>query len=135
MHAQLLHYMKTLHKAYRDHPALWAVDYEERGFQWVDIKDRENSVISFLRRADHAEDTMLIVCNFTPVPRQGYRVGVPFHGFWEEVLNSDAEDFGGSNVGNLGGMESELIPAHDQGQSLSLNLPPLGAVWLKPKIQ
>lgn len=132
MHASLNGFVKALHKTYKDHPALYVKDHQHEGFKWVDANDGDNSVIAFLRFADHPEDTMLCVCNFTPVPRYGYRVGVPFHCHWEEVLNSDADIFGGSNTGNNGGFWSENVEAHGFGVSLNLTLPPLGVVWFKP---
>lgn len=132
MHRAMLDYTKDLLHTYKNHPALYANDCNEKGFKWVDIADRAQSVISFLRFGDYAHDTILCVCNFTPVPRFNYRIGVPFHAFWQEILNSDANKYEGSNVGNYGGLWSELIPAHGYNVSLNLNLPPLAVVWLKP---
>jgi 1,4-alpha-glucan branching enzyme len=133
LHNKLLNFFKEMQTVYKEHPALWANDHSQKGFSWVDAKDADQSVISFLRYGDHPEDTVLVVCNFTPVPREGYKVGAPFHCFWEEILNSDSEAYGGGNIGNLGGMHTEIAPIHGHGVSLSLNLPPLGVVWLKPK--
>ena len=89
------------------------------------------SVISLLRKGKMPEETILMVCNFTPVPRQGYRVGVPSGGFWKELLNSDAKEYGGSGQGNLGGKQAEALPTHGRPNSISLTLPPLGVVFLK----
>jgi 1,4-alpha-glucan branching enzyme len=93
-------------------------------------------VLSFLRRGrevqDTAQDLVLVVCNFTPVPRAHYRVGVPSAGYWQELLNSDAKEYGGSGMGNGGGAHTEAVPAHGYAQSLSLVLPPLGVLYLKP---
>lgn len=134
LHGGLHHFVRQLHKIYRDHPALWANDHEQKGFAWVDNHDRAHSVVSFLRFGDHPEDTVLCVCNFTPEVHHGYRVGVPFHCHWEEILNSDSHEYGGSNVGNCGGFWSEHVPTHGHGVSLSLTLPPLGVVWMKPQL-
>jgi 1,4-alpha-glucan branching enzyme len=97
----------------------------------VDCNDTAASVISLLRKGKRAEDTILIVCNFTPVPRQPYRIGVPFGGFWRELLNSDAHDYAGSGMGNMGGKQAEEIPTHGRPFSLELSLPPLGALFFK----
>ncbi|MFW5990014.1 MAG: alpha amylase C-terminal domain-containing protein, partial [Campylobacterales bacterium] len=114
--------------------ALYANDHEKKGFKWVDTTDSDNSIISFFRFGDHLEDTMLVVCNLTPNPHFGYRVGVPFHCFWSEVLNSDSDGFGGSNVGNNGGFWSDEHPANGYELSLNLNLPPLGVLYFKPNL-
>ena len=108
------------------------LDASSEGFEWVDCSDTSTSVLSLLRRADAKTPPVLVVCNFTPVPRLGYRVGVPSAGFWKELLNSDAADYGGSGAGNMGGTQSEDLPAHGRPFSLRLTLPPLGAVFLKP---
>ena len=113
-------------------PALHAQDFVGDGFAWVDCNDAANSVIAFLRRARDDSTPMLVICNFTPVPRYGYRLGVPLPGRWREVLNSDAPSYGGSGVGNLGGVDSEPIEAHGHAQSLALTLPPLGALFFEP---
>lgn len=134
MHSKLLRYTSKLNELYKSHPALFENDFEESGFEWVDINDKDNGVISFLRKGKTAQDTMLVVCNLTPVHRSDYRVGVPFHCKWEEVLNSDAHEFGGSNVGNFGGLHSDIIPVHNQGVSLNLTLPSLGVLWFKPNL-
>jgi 1,4-alpha-glucan branching enzyme len=108
-------------------PALHRFDCEARGFQWVDCHDVEQSVLTFLRWGE-GEKVALVVLNFTPVVRHAYRVGVPFSGRWRERLNSDSDYYGGSNVGNGGGCFAEPIPAHGFPQSLSLTLPPFGAL-------
>lgn len=134
LHQCLLNFMKELHHVYKSHPALWAWDHRQDGFDWVDQSDHEQSVLAFLRRGEYPEDTVLIVCNFTPEPRWNYKVGVPFHCYWEEILNTDAGDYGGSNVGNCGGFHTDIMPLHGHGVSLNLNLPPLGVVWMKPNL-
>jgi len=97
----------------------------------VDCNDTAASTISLLRKGKRLEDTILIVCNFTPVPRQEYRIGVPFDGYWRELLNSDSSDYAGSNMGNGGGQQAEEIAAHGRPYSLSLTLPPLGILFFK----
>ncbi len=134
LHHSLLEFVKDVHSVYKSHPALYANDHDQKGFAWVDAKDREQSVLVFLRFGDHPEDTVLVVCNFTPVPRYGYRVGVPFHCHWEEILNSDSDKYGGGNVGNCGGFHADIIESHGYGVSLNMNLPPLGIVWMKPHL-
>ncbi|BBL68282.1 1,4-alpha-glucan branching protein GlgB [Methanoculleus chikugoensis] len=132
-HQGILRWVTDLNRLYRREPALHERDADPAGFEWVDFSDIEKSVVSYLRRGRSADDVALVVCNFTPVPRYGYRVGVPFGGLWKEVLNSDAIEYGGSGVGNLGGVEAERVPAHGRPCSLSLTLPPLGAVVFLPE--
>ena len=107
------------------------MDFEPAGFEWIEGGDRENSVVSFLRRGKRAEDFIIVVCNFTPVVRHGYRVGVPAEGRYEEVLNTDDPSYGGSGVMN-GGLDAETMPAHGRQYSLSLDLAPLATMVLKP---
>jgi 1,4-alpha-glucan branching enzyme len=121
-----------LNRVYRGERALYEVDFEAAGFEWMDCHDSEQSVLSFVRRARDPLDIVLCVCNFTPVPRVGYRVGVPVAGFYTEVLNTDGAVYGGSNLGNAGGVMSEPRPWHGQPHSVVLTLPPLGTLWLHP---
>ncbi len=121
-------WVSDLNKLYRSEPALWEADFDEVGFQWVNCNDRDASVLSFLRRDKSGAATLLVVINFTPVLRSDYRVGVPEPGLWEELLNSDAAAYGGSNLGNDGGRESESQAADGFGQSLLIELPPLALV-------
>jgi 1,4-alpha-glucan branching enzyme len=130
MHAALKRWVKDLNLTYREEPALYTQDFSPAGFEWVDCNDMEQSVISFLRRGGHGE-TVLVLANFTPVPRHHYRVGVDREGFWRELLNSDAGDYGGSGLGNLGGREAAPIPCHGRPYSLDLTLPPLAALFFK----
>ena len=130
-HRKLQELMRELNKLYRASPALYQVDFHYRGFEWVDFKDWENSVIAFLRRAEDPKDFILVCCNFTPVVRQGYEFGVPEEGFYEEVLNTDSELFGGSNVGNGGLISSRDIPKHERPYSIVVTLPPLAVVAFK----
>jgi len=130
-HAALARWVADLNRTYREEPALFSQDFTPAGFQWIDCNDVEQSVISFIRQGVAPEDVVLVVCNFTPVPRHHYRVGVPRGGFWREILNSDARDYGGSGLGNLGGVEAAPIPGHGRPQSLNLTVPPLGAVFFR----
>jgi 1,4-alpha-glucan branching enzyme len=130
-HQGLQQWVQDLNRVYRGEPALYELDFERSGFEWIDFRDWENSIISFIRRGKSTRRVVLSVCNFTPVPRFDYRIGVPVGGFWEEVLNSDRCEYGGSGLGNLGGLEAEPIPFHGRPYSLSLTLPPLGVVCLR----
>jgi 1,4-alpha-glucan branching enzyme len=131
-HHKLQRYVADLNRLYRSEPALYQVDDSAEGFEWVDFRDWERSIIAYLRKARDPADHLLIVCNFTPVPRDGYRVGVPAHCFYAEVLNSDADSYWGSNVGNQGGFWSEPLPWQGQPCSLELTLPPLAVCVFKP---
>jgi 1,4-alpha-glucan branching enzyme len=122
---------RHLNILYKGEPALYERDFDSAGFEWVDCSDWEHSIISFLRNGKTPGDTVLVVCNFTPVPRHNYRVGVPSGGYWREVLNSDAHDYGGSGYGNLGGVEASPVPVHGRYYSLSLILPPLGVLFFR----
>jgi 1,4-alpha-glucan branching enzyme len=132
MHAGVQALVRDLNNLYRRLPALHARDCEDAGFEWIDCNDRESSVISFLRRGRDARDIAVVVCNFTPVVRTSYRVGVPIGGAFEEVLNSDAAVYGGSNVGNCGSVAAENVPWHGRPCSVTLTLPPLGGLILRP---
>ena len=131
LHRGLQRWVKDLNALYQRELSLHEVDFEGQGFSWIDCQDNENSVISMIRRARDLHDFTVMVVNFTPIPRPDYRVGVPEGGWYRELLNSDAELYGGSNMGNAGGILSELVPAHGHDQSLSLTVPPLGFVLLK----
>ncbi len=129
---KLKNWVNDLNHLYKSEPALHELDFESKGFEWIDLHDEEKSVISFLRRGKSEDDLFAIVCNFTPVPRQNYRVGVPHDGVWKEVLNSDAKEYGGSGQGNEGIVESS--PASFYGvfdYSLSITLPPLAILIFK----
>jgi 1,4-alpha-glucan branching enzyme len=131
LHRGMQQWMRDLNRVYRSEPALWRCDHVPQGFEWLDFRDIEHTVLSFLRRDDETGDEIVFVCNFTPVPREGYRLGVPHPGFYRELLNSDAEMYGGSNVGNAGGRATEPVPAHERPHSVCLDLPPLGILLLK----
>jgi 1,4-alpha-glucan branching enzyme len=120
-----------LNAIYRNEPALHQVDFDWHGFEWLDCNDSDSSVLSFIRRAKDHDDYLVVVANYTPVLRESYRVGVPEWGFYREILNTDAERYCGSNAGNLGGVHAEAIPWGDHPYSVSLRLPPLGAVYFK----
>lgn len=130
-HQGVRRWLQHLNILYRSEPALHEFDFESNGFAWVDFRDSEQSIISFLRKGKAAEDTLLTVCNFTPVPRNNYRVGVPAAGCWREILNSDAIEYGGSGRGNFGKADAAPVPFHGMYHSLSLTVPPLGIIIFK----
>jgi 1,4-alpha-glucan branching enzyme len=130
MHRRLREYVKHLNRLHSQYNALHQIDFSHEGFEWVDSSDWEQNVICFLRKGRKSEDLLLVICNFTPMPRMDYRVGVPKDGIWKEILNSDAKEYGGSGVRNLGKIESEPIPFHGRDYSISLTLPPLGIIFL-----
>jgi 1,4-alpha-glucan branching enzyme len=131
LHAGVKRWVRDLNLLYRSTTALHELDFSATGFSWIDCDDADVSVISFLRRSSSGT-LALVVCNFTPVPRPHYRVGVPVAGRWQERLNSDAADYGGSGQGNLGALDTEAHAAHGQPQSLALRLPPLAILILTP---
>jgi 1,4-alpha-glucan branching enzyme len=130
-HAGLKQYVQALNWFYSRERALHEVDFEPAGFDWIDCNDSENSVVSFIRRSRDPRETVVVLLNFTPVPREGYRIGVPEAGWYAELLNSDSSFFGGGDVGNAGGTYTEAIASHGHEQSLRLVLPPLGCLYLK----
>jgi 1,4-alpha-glucan branching enzyme len=134
-HAGLRRWIRDLNTFYRGEPSLFELDFDSPGFEWVDCSDSQRSVVCFLRNGKNAGDKMLFVCNFTPVPRHNYRVGVPLNCHWREMLNSDAPLYGGSGQGNDGGVTANPLPVHGRPYSLSLTLPPLGIVVFKPVVQ
>ena len=131
-HRQLKSFVKTINEFYKKTPALWQNDFSWEGFEWIVSDDNSNSVIAF-RRKDKDQKEIIAVCNFTPVRRENYRIGVPFAGTYEVLLNSDDECFGGSGSGSHGVIKSEKIPMHSQQNSIELDLPGLGALYLKCK--
>jgi 1,4-alpha-glucan branching enzyme len=120
--------VRDLNRLYRAEPALHEVDFHYSGFDWVDFHDADNSIIAFLRKSQSGGGFVLVCCNFTPVPRQGYRFGVPEGGLYDEVLNTDSALYGGSNVGNAGCVMADPVPAHGRAHSVAVTLPPLGVV-------
>jgi 1,4-alpha-glucan branching enzyme len=133
MHQGVQRLVRDLNRLYRELPALHRLDCESAGFEWIDATDADQSVLSFLRRGDHPGQTAVVVCNFTPVPRRGYRIGVPGGGGWIERLNTDSEIYGGSGLGNLGRVQAEAVPMHGRPFSLPLTLPPLATVIFVPE--
>jgi 1,4-alpha-glucan branching enzyme len=130
-HQGVKKWVQDLNQLYRNEPAMHELDFSIDGFEWIEFRDSANSIISFIRKCKSTNDIILIVCNFTPVPRYNYRVGVPRGGFWREVLNSDAAIYGGGGRGNVGGVEAIPIPIHRRYNSISLTLPPLGVLFFK----
>ncbi len=131
-HQGLQSYVRDLNRLYQSEPALYEVDFDYHGFEWIDFRDAEGSIISFVRRGKDPEDFLLFVYNFTPVARMGYRVGVPKGGFYKEVMNSDSWSYWGGNMGNFGGIWADDMPWHGRASSLSLTIPPLSMVVMKP---
>jgi 1,4-alpha-glucan branching enzyme len=131
-HTKLNHYLSDLNALYRSEASLYEVDYDWQGFEWIDFRDSDNSVISFIRKARNGNDFLVLVFNLTPVPRYGYRIGVPKRGFYRELLNSDSRVYWGSNLGNDGGVTADAIKSHGRKYSLKLVLPPLSCLILKP---
>ncbi len=130
-HSSLRRWVSTLNQFYEGERALHQLDCNPAGFEWIDANDSEKGVASFLRKASTCDDLIAVICNFTPVPRQNYRVGVPEGGHWREILNSDAVEHGGTGHGNLGGVEASPLGCHGRPFSLNLTLPPLGVVFMK----
>jgi 1,4-alpha-glucan branching enzyme len=133
LHAGLSRWVRDLNRVYRDEPALHELDFYGEGFAWVDYHDYESNVISYLRRGRKPEDVILVVCNFSPVPRYNYNAGAPHPGVWREVLNSDAAEYGGSGIGNLGSVQANNVSSHGHYHTLVMALPPLGFVAFKPE--
>jgi 1,4-alpha-glucan branching enzyme len=131
-HEQLRALVRDLNALLRSQPALHQCDFTPEGFEWIDGADTAHSVISFVRYGEEKSGPLVFVCNFTPVPHYAYRIGVPFAGHYDEMLNSDSALYGGGNVGNFGGIESEPLPMHGRKHSLSLTLPPLSTLVLRP---
>jgi 1,4-alpha-glucan branching enzyme len=132
-HAGVQRLVCDLNRVYRAEPALHEVDFEPAGFEWMDCDDAERSIVAFVRRARDPRRLVLVVSNFTPVPRPGYRVGVPEPGYYREVVNTDSAVYGGSDLGNAGGVLAESVPWHGQPCSLGLMLPPLATLILRPE--
>jgi len=131
VHSGMLSWTEQLNRLYASEPALHELDTDPQGFEWIDCNDSVASTISLVRKGKSSGQQIVVVCNFTPVPRIGYRLGVPAGGFWRELLNSDAKEYGGSGMGNFGGIMAEKQEVHGRPYSLNLTLPPLAAVFLK----
>jgi len=129
MHRGVQKWVQDLNRLYRSEPALYEVDFAGSGFEWIDFHDADNSVLTYLRRDKAKANCVAVACNFTPVPRHNYRIGVPKGGFWKEVLNSDAKEYGGSDQGNMGGVEASASSFYGKFDfTLSVTLPPLAIV-------
>ena len=131
-HDGLRAWVRDLNRLYRSCPALYELDFDPEGFVWENCHDSDQSVLTFFRR-DRAGRSLLVVCNFTPVLRENYGVGVDRDGVWLEVLNSDSEMYGGSGAGNMGRVRAEPIPMHGMPYSLNLTLPPMGVSYFRPE--
>ncbi|AKF03860.1 1,4-alpha-glucan branching protein GlgB [Sandaracinus amylolyticus] len=132
-HAGIMRCLAHLNRTYRSVPALHARDASPEGFHWVDARDVDQSVLCFERVGADPSDRVLCAFNFTPVPRHNYRIGVDYEGRWREIVNTDATEYGGSGQGNMGGVESTLVPGHGRRASILVTLPPLGAVFFQPE--
>ena len=130
-HRGLQRLTRDLNRLYRQEPALHEIDFDWDGFQWIDFSDSNNSIIAYIRKARKAREAIVCVCNFTPVPRYRYRIGVPEGGWYRELINTDGIAYGGSNLGNGGGLHAEETSSHGFPYSLTMTLPPLSALWLK----
>ncbi|TDX52339.1 1,4-alpha-glucan branching protein GlgB [Orenia marismortui] len=132
-HQKLLDFIRDLNSTYQVERALWEIDFSYDGFEWISCDDVDNSVLSFVRKGKEPDELIVCVFNFTPMERHNYRLGVPKAGYYEEILNTDAEQYWGSNLGNMGGVWSESIPWQDRADSISVTLPPLGGLYFKYK--
>jgi 1,4-alpha-glucan branching enzyme len=132
-HKGVQNLVRDLNRVYREEPALHMTDFHASGFEWIDFGNWAESVIVFMRRTRKQEEDILVALNFTPVPRYGYRIGVSTSGFWQEVLNSDAQEYGGSGHGNFGGIKASKQYYHGRRASIEITLPPLAAVFFKVK--
>ena len=130
-HSGLQRWLEDLNRFYRTHPGMHQLDCQSKGFAWIDCNDAHQSALSLLRRGKAPDEQIIVVCNFSGIPRVNYEVGAPAGGYWVEVLNSDARQYGGSNQGNQGGVEAAPVPAHGMSHSLNLVLPPLAVVFFK----
>ncbi|MDH4190823.1 MAG: 1,4-alpha-glucan branching protein GlgB [Betaproteobacteria bacterium] len=130
-HGGVQRWVADLNRFYRDEPALYEIDFSHEGFEWIDCSDNEASVLAFLRKPRGGAAPVLVACNFTPLPRSNYVLGVPSGGYWREALNSDAHDYGGAGWGNLGGVEAAPVSSHGRPFSLTLTLPPLAVIYMK----
>jgi 1,4-alpha-glucan branching enzyme len=130
-HRQLLDWVRDLNMLYRREPSMYEVDASWEGFQWIDFNDSERSLLSFERIARDGRERLVFLLNFTPTVHEAYRMGVPEPGTYRELLNSDADCYGGSGVGNLGRVDSEDKPWHDRPASIVVRVPPLGMIIFK----
>jgi len=131
-HAGVQQLVRELNRVYKEQPGLWELDHRPHGFRWLEPNDAGANVLAFARYGRDATHPLVCVCNLSPEVRSGYRLGFPEPGRWVEVLNTDSTYYGGSDVGNLGGVEAETKPWHDQPFSAELTLPPLAVCWFVP---
>ncbi|MFW6134734.1 MAG: 1,4-alpha-glucan branching protein GlgB [Elusimicrobiota bacterium] len=134
-HDGMLKWVKDLNHIYRKEKALYEVDFDSSGFQWIESNDWSHSVLVFLRKSKNKKERILIACNFIPTPLYNYRIGVPDHGIWSEFLNSDASFYGGSGQGNMGKIETVPVPMHGYDFSINITIPPLGILFLKKQVE
>ncbi len=134
MHMKLQKYVMDLNNLYKTERALHTADFSCEGFEWIDCGDSDHSIVSFVRKTCDNGDVLILVYNFTPVCHTGYRIGAPLYAYYREILNSDSADYGGSNIGNCGGVQAENVPFHGKPYSLQLTIPPFGALVLKPEL-
>jgi 1,4-alpha-glucan branching enzyme len=127
-HEGLRRFTADLNRFHRDEPAMHELDCDPAGFEWIDCNDSQQSIVSLLRKAKSSTRTVVVACNFTPIPREGYHIGVPFPGTWQEALNSDAEVYGGSGMGNMGGVTATEAEVHGRPHAIEVVLPPLAMV-------
>jgi 1,4-alpha-glucan branching enzyme len=130
-HSGLMRWVADLNRLYRSEAALHEVDFDPAGFEWIDNSDSQFSTLAYARKTRDENSVIIIACNFTPVPRENHLLGVPRPGYWREVLNSDAPCYGGSGVGNLGGVQSSPVPVHGRYHAIRITLPPLAVVYFK----
>jgi 1,4-alpha-glucan branching enzyme len=130
-HQGLQKLIKRLNQLYKDQPALYHFAFDQRGFEWLDYSDAENSVIAYVRKSGRKEEQLIVVCNLTPAIREHYRIGVPIRGQWKELFTSDETDFGGSGIHNAGSLPTAPVKYHGKDYSISLTLPPLAVTVLK----
>ena len=131
-HAGIQSLVRDLNRLYRSEPALYELDSDPAGFSWLEPNDADNNVVAFARHSQEGDRVVVFAANLSPVPRTGYRLGLPRSGRWREAINTDSSFYGGSDVGNLGGVQPEPIPWHNQAFSAEVTLPPLAAIWLVP---
>ena len=131
-HRCLQKFVMDLNRIYQSEPALYEKDFHYEGFEWIDFHDSDNSIISFMRKAKDPDDLLIIVCNFTPLPRPGYRIGVTKNSYYKEILNSDSQIYWGSNMGNAGGVNADKVPWHAKPYSIKITIPPLSVLIFKP---
>jgi 1,4-alpha-glucan branching enzyme len=132
-HNGLMKMVADMNTLYKNEPALWEMDYENAGFSWIDFNDADNSMISFIRQGKEWHNILVFVCNFTPVPKHHYRIGVPHGGFYQEIFNTDAQIYGGAGYGNLGGVHAQQAQVHNRPYCLDLTIPPLSVLIFKWK--